>query len=71
MATTPPGKTGSSRRDRLNVPNVPQSNGCRKIGCQQPDQQEGYKDPAVGTILALAWAQISAAKSAKPDSIEL
>jgi hypothetical protein len=32
----------------------------RKIGEQQPNQREGRDDPAVGTILAFAWAQISA-----------
>jgi hypothetical protein len=33
---------------------------CRRI--VQPDQREGYDDPAVGAILALAAAQISAAE---------
>ena len=32
----------------------------RQISGQQPDQPEGYDDPAVGTILAYAGAQISA-----------
>jgi len=30
----------------------------RYIGVQQPDQREGYDDPAVGTILPLAGAQV-------------
>jgi hypothetical protein len=31
----------------------------RQIGAQQPDHREGDDDPAVGTILALAGAEIS------------
>jgi hypothetical protein len=34
----------------------------RQIGVQQSDQGERYEDPAVGAILALAWAHISASE---------
>jgi hypothetical protein len=39
----------------------------RQIRDQQPDEREGRDDPAVGTILALAGAQIPLVKSATPD----
>jgi hypothetical protein len=32
----------------------------RKKGGQQPDQEECYEHPTVGTILPLAWAQVAA-----------
>src|ERR1700738_1992764 len=32
----------------------------RQVKVQQPDQSNGYDDPAVATILAHSWAQISA-----------
>jgi hypothetical protein len=35
----------------------------RHIGVEQPDQPEGYDDPAVGTILAHTGAQISATEN--------
>jgi hypothetical protein len=35
----------------------------RQIRVEQPDQPEGYDDPAVGTILAHTGAQISAAEN--------
>jgi hypothetical protein len=40
--------------------NFSKSSSC--VGAVQPDQREGYDDPAVGAILALAAAQISAAE---------
>ena len=38
----------------------------RQIGEQQPDQPEGDEHPAVGTILAFAWAQIPTTEDRYP-----
>lgn len=40
----------------------------RQKGVEQPDHPEDREDPAVAPILAHSWTDISAAKSATPDS---
>jgi hypothetical protein len=44
----------------IEVPDLLPGRVGRQLGGQQPDDREGYEDPAVATFLALAGAQVSA-----------